>query len=80
MKDTVFAHRPAVDYIVERTGGEIVRDSLRIYREHFGVLVAIYAVPMLPVVALSAYAVGSGASGPASRRRAGSASRRCRRR
>jgi hypothetical protein len=59
MTDTVLAHRPAVDYIVERTGGEIVRDSLRIYREHFGVLVAIYAAPMLPVMALSAYAVGS---------------------
>ena len=65
MTDTVLPHRPVVDYIVERTGGEIVRDSLRIYREHFGVLIAIYAVPLLPVVALSAYAVGSGSAGAA---------------
>ena len=35
-----------------RAGGEIVRDSLRIYREAFGPLLLIYSLPVLPVLAL----------------------------
>ncbi len=44
-----------MDYLVERTGGEIVRDSLRIYRDYFGPIVLIYALPVLPVLLISAY-------------------------
>ena len=56
MTDAFIAERPSMDYLVERTGGEIVRDSLRIYRDYFGPLLLIYALPVLPVLALSAYA------------------------
>jgi hypothetical protein len=62
MTETAFAYRPAVDYIVERTGGEIVRDSLRVYRDHFGPLVMIYSVPLVPVATLAVYAVAVGSS------------------
>jgi len=55
MSEAFAAARPGMDYIAERTGGEIVRDSLRIYREYFGPLLVIYALPVLPVLALSAY-------------------------
>ena len=56
MTDAFVAERPGMDYLVERTGGEIVRDSLRIYRDYFGPLLLIYALPVLPVLVLSAYA------------------------
>jgi hypothetical protein len=41
MVDTPFSARLSMDYLVERTGGEIVRDSLRVYRDHFGPLLLI---------------------------------------
>ena len=56
MTDAFVAERPGMDYLVERTGGEIVRDSLRIYRDYFGPLLLIYALPVLPVMLLSVYA------------------------
>jgi hypothetical protein len=56
MTDAFVAERPGMDYLVERTGGEIVRDSLRIYRDYFGPLLLIYALPVLPVLVISAYA------------------------
>jgi hypothetical protein len=56
MTEAFAAERPGMDYLVERTGGEIVRDSLRIYRDYFGPLLLIYALPVLPVLAISAYA------------------------
>jgi hypothetical protein len=60
MTDAFIAERPGMDYLVERNGGEIVRDSLRIYRDYFGPLLAIYALPVVPALLLSAYANAAG--------------------
>ena len=63
MTDVLAGEPPRQFYLTDRTGGEILRDSLRIYRANFGALVAIYGLPLVPFLALSTYALATGNDG-----------------
>ena len=40
------------DYIYERTAGQLIGDSIRIYRKNLLIIFAIYAIPVIPLTAL----------------------------
>lgn len=48
------------DYISERTGGQIIGDSLRLYLNNLPVIFAVYVLPLLPVIFLESVAMSAG--------------------
>jgi len=48
------------DYISERTAGQIIGDSIRLYLKNLPTVFAIYVLPLLPFIFLSAAALSEG--------------------
>ncbi len=48
------------NYITERTAGQILSDSIRLYFRHLPAIFLIYLLPMLPILLLEADAAGRG--------------------
>jgi len=48
------------DYISERTGGQIIGDSLRLYLNNLPVIFAVYVLPLLPFIFIEAVALSEG--------------------